>query len=107
MPSEDPPTTSSEESPSAAPGESPSTYSGDATPPYSVALLTIPYAVPFALGIVFLVWGGVELDRIVTTYYGTVKNLFETVVVLTAGSILLLYGSAGALSKVVRESTGT
>ncbi|PSQ18841.1 hypothetical protein BRD00_03595 [Halobacteriales archaeon QS_8_69_26] len=73
-------------------------------PPYSVALLAVPYAVPFTVGFVFLLWGGLEFDRLITTYYGDTVNLFETFVVTTVGSILLFYASAGAFAAVVRAS---
>jgi len=75
------------------------------TPSYSIAVATVPYAVPFAVGIVLLVWGVLELDPLITTYYGDVSDLFETLVVVTFGSVLFLFGIAGTLSVTIREST--
>lgn len=77
----------------------------DGRPPANVALRAVPYALPVAAGIAFLVWGVPELDRVVSTYYGNLPQLFGAMLILVVGSALFLYGIAGALSAVLRETT--
>jgi len=38
----------------------------------------------------------------VSTAYGTVADLFETLVVVTVGSLLVFFGVAGALAQSIR-----
>lgn len=87
-------------------GDGGATSDDDGLPPASIAFRAVPYALPFAAGIAFLVWGVPELDRVVDTYYGDVPHLFGAMSILTVGSVLLLYGIAGALAVVVRDATG-
>lgn len=69
---------------------------------YELAFLALPYAVPATVGFVLLLWGSLELVPIVTTFYGDVVDLFETLVVVTVGVTSLLYGAVGAFVVALR-----
>lgn len=73
-------------------------------PLYSTAFATLPYAAVFTVGLVFVVWGVLELVPILTTIRGDVFDLVETLAVLAFGSAVAFFGVFGAVALAVRDA---
>jgi hypothetical protein len=75
--------------------------SSDQTPS-RVAIRSLPYAVPFALGLACLAWGVTTLVTTFTDAYWVAVELLPPFAVLTVGTGLLFFGGVAALTLVER-----
>lgn len=79
----------------------------DASPSsYRVAAQPLVYTLPIALGFVLLSWSVLELMSVFADAYWVVPELLVSLVVLTLGTGLTLFGSIGALSHSLRATIG-
>lgn len=76
-------------------------------PSYRVAAQTLVYTLPIALGFVLLSWSVLELMSVFTDAYWVVTELLFSLIVLTLGTGLTLFGSIGALSHSLHATIGT
>ncbi len=79
--------------------------SDTASPSYRVAVRTLPYTLPIAIGLVLLNWSVLELASAFTDAYWVVAELLSPLIVLTIGTGLILFGSIGAISEAFQATS--
>jgi hypothetical protein len=80
--------------------------SSDPTPA-RVAARSLPYAIPFALGLGCLAWSLTELGSTFSDPYWVAAELLPPFVVLTVGTGLLFFGGVAARTLVERASSSS
>lgn len=75
-------------------------------PPSRVAVRTLPYTLPIAVGLVLLSWSVLRLASVFTDAHWVLTELLGPLVVLTLGAGLGLFGCIGAISHALRVTVG-
>ena len=66
-----------------------------------IAVRSLPYAIPFTVGLVCLIWGGLNLVEGFGEVHWVLTDLVPALVVLTIGTCLIFFGGIGAFSVAV------
>lgn len=74
---------------------------------YERALRAVPYAVPAAAGVALLAWGLIDLVPLLSGAYGILPHWLGSLLVLAAGSALIVFAMVGAIAVAVRPPEST